>query len=157
MAEQQEYEYVAPEEQTEEQHFISPTEVKELTKFLVEDKSIPKERAEKNWGFSNKEVALSHFDSSDAQILSLHFDVASLLEMMQKPDFKNDWNQVLEMENHRTDWFMRVRRAKQGFERKMQATQIRHLHSSRGSMGEEKKRNIISRLGAGLFGIGGRS
>lgn len=104
-----------------------------LIEFLVNDRSIPKKfRRNTFWAFSDKEMAITNFEKKDIQKEMLSLSIANKFYMMSKPDYDHSWEDEIAYSNMRAKFFAKTRRAIDGFERKMQVSQIRDFHSDAG-------------------------
>ena len=128
----------------------SMADISRLIEFLVEDKSIPKRFAENFWAFADKESAITYLEPGDINTLMMMFDVASLSFRMAKPDYKFTWDDQLQLSNLRMKFFIKTKRSTKGFERRLEATQIREIRTQTDA--GIKKRGFVSRL----FGLGGK-
>lgn len=133
---------------------MTAAEAVRLVQFLTENKSMPEDIHNQEWGFSSKEATLTHLGDKEIQAFDLRREIANDIKniSMRQKDF--NWGMMINNQNKKVDWNLRIRRSRQGFERKMQTTQIRQLHTSKGQ--SQGKSGIISRIGGGLFGLGGK-
>lgn len=121
-----------------------------FTQLLIDDKSIPKEWADKFWAFSDREMAVSNIEKADVPTLMNMFDVARLDFLMSKPDYDFSWEDNATLSNLRTKFFVKVKRSVNATERRLLATQIRQIITDNRS-GQEKA-GFLKRI----FGFGGK-
>lgn len=102
-----------------------------FNKFIIEnDRTLLPPDIENNfWAFMDKEMALSNLDNKDIKRGLLWFDIAKINFMMNKPDYKLDFDTVRRIDQARFKAFVKMKRSFGGSdrERAQLTTQIREL------------------------------
>jgi hypothetical protein len=128
---------------------MSIGEFAKFTEFLITDKSIPPNLSEPFWGFGDKENAISNLRPDDIKSVLNQFEIARLTYLMSKPEFEHSWKDELALNNLRPKLQVKLKRSEGGFERRLEATQIRQIQTD--SLGREQKKGFLGRI----FGFGG--
>lgn len=116
----------------------------EFTKFILEDTSIPKKWQDLFWAFSDKENAVGFIEKEDIDVLMNMWEITKLTYLMSRPDFEYKFPDMLELDNFRAKYFMKVKRSKNANERRLLATQIRQITTD--SVMKSQKKGILSRI-----------
>lgn len=132
----------------EDQQAFGINDFGKMIEFLVEDKSIPHELKQYFWAFADKEMTLTNLKSKDIDHLMMMYDTVNLSALMTMPSNKYTFMGQTDHLNLRTKTFIKLKRSEDGFERKIQATQIREIRTDSGQKAD--KRGFVSRI----FGLG---
>lgn len=97
--------------------------------FILEEKAIPQEIKELFWAFSDQENALTNLTDSDIRNIINHLEIAFSYITMNKPDYNFNFADEIMLAQLRAKLMIKLKRSKLGFERKMQATQIREVYA----------------------------
>lgn len=127
-----------------------------FVEFLVEDKSIPDDVKRIFWAPSDKEAALTNLQEGDVGRIMNLFDITALYYMMSKPFWDHSFDDDFAMEQLRFKLFLKLKRSVRGFERRMEATQIRQMIYEEPT---QASGGIVSRFSGGMrrmFGMGRR-
>ena len=116
----------------------------DVTKYLVEEDSLPQRVKEKFWLLPSKDTVLSNLDNRDVDIIMLEFDSAYLVYLMSKPEHEYSFQDELNYLQARAKLRLKLKRSLYGFERKMIATQIKRMEYE--EQNEQKKGGILSKL-----------
>lgn len=127
-----------------------------LIEYLINDRSIPKHlRKQFFWAFSDKEMAISNLDDKQIRSVMLGSSIANKFYLMSKPDYKHTWEDEINYSNMRAKLFVKLNRSKDGFERKLEATQIRESHFDGGN--QRRGGGVVGSIKSGFSSLfGGR-
>lgn len=104
-----------------------------FAKLMIQDKKIPQKAKSKWWGFFGKDTILTRSDAkNDRWNADNDFAIRKNFEIMSKPAYKNNINEMVDLDNIRRRFMTQHRRSIGGFERQALMTQIKELRSSRG-------------------------
>lgn len=130
------------------------SEMNELISLLLEDKSIPQDYAEVLlWGFADKENAITYHTKEDIAGQIMRLQAALTWMRMTIPPHKFRFIHALKMENMQAKQKTKLNRSYMGFERKMQATQIRQFANLTKNQNQNK--SIGAKIGGGLKALFG--
>lgn len=142
-----------PEQERQSESVLEPNF--RLIQFLVEDKSIPKHiRKDLFWAFSDKEMSLSNLTEKDIERVLTGMNVAYNYYLMSKPDYEHTWKDDIDFRQLRMKVFVKLKRSQDGFERKLDATQIRVSQIEEGQI-KSTGGGIGGRLGKFFRGVFG--
>lgn len=116
-------------------------------------KNIPEEVKNKFWAFSNKEAVLTNMTPAEIKNVLLDFDINYVMYLLSKSERDFTFEEMSQLEQTKGHLNIRLHRGKDGFERRMQATQIKDITLNRPGM---EGVGILGRL-ANMVGLGKKS
>ena len=124
-------EEINPIDYSEEGEF--PKGMTEFAEMMVEDeKNIPAAIRSKWWGFLGKDTILTRSNSNDDIWEAQNdFAIRKNHHLMSQPYYKNDINEMVDIDNTRRRFTSQHRRSIDGFERQALMTQIRELRTNK--------------------------
>lgn len=124
------------------------SELYKYSKYLVEIEGIPPQIKEMLWSPVNKLHSLTNLKTDDITFLMREHDCILSLARTSIPEHEYTDSIDLSLEQLRMTFFSMVKKAEEGFERKMQATQIRQISYTQDdrSMDRSGGGNFVSRL-----------
>ncbi len=128
----------------EEEHYAYMMELVKVT-------GVPKEIIAELWGVLNQVHQLTWFSEKDIRIMQMDFDNLCTRYRGGMPEYEYDCGLDIAIKELEMMYFSMTRRSFQGFERKMQATQIRSVEYMERPR-EQQRTGLIGRL-KGAFGI----
>jgi len=131
----------------EEEHYAYMMELVKVT-------GVPKEILAELWGVINQVHQLTWFDEKDIRMMSMDFDNLCTRYRGGMPEYEYDCGLDIAIKELEMMYFSMVRRSYRGFERKMQATQIRSVEYNERQK-EQPRTGLLGKL-KGAFGLGGR-
>lgn len=121
------------------------------TQFLIQEESIPDDIKARLWAFSDKENALSNIDKGTIRNMINYLEITYNYYTMSKPDYKFTFDDEIIHAQMKAKLIVKLSRSKEGFERRMQSTQIREVH-----MSERENQGILARAGGFISRLTGR-
>lgn len=129
--------------------FFMQNESVMFAKFMLTDDAIPKEVKGLFWAFMDKEAALTQLNSSDIRRLMRSLDDTIVAYLMAKPSYRHEWYDEFIQTQLRGKLFMKLKRSENGFERKLNATQIKEIRRSGNTEfpQQEKRGGLMGKVG----------
>lgn len=124
-----------------------------FSQLLLEDGNIPEDINKNFWGFITKHLILSKVLPGDERSVMNQFEINYNFELMSKPDYKHNFNKELEYIKTKALLKAFLMRARGGFERISQTTQIRQILYGEA---EESSGGVLKRIGGGFKKLFGR-
>lgn len=126
----------------------------EFAELMIQDPKIPKDVKEKWWGFLSKDTILTRSDGNQENWEAANdFAIRKNLHLMSQPEYKNDIEEIVKLDNIRRRFMTQHRRSVGGFERQALMTQIKELRTNRPV--SEPSRGVFGRL-KGKLGFGSK-
>lgn len=117
---------------------------------LIEVYNVPKHIKVSLWGLTNRVHQITNFNDKDIRMMMRDFDNVVTRWRMSIPEWEYTYELDAAFKQLETLFYSMVKRSSQGgFERRMQATQIRQVEAS---YGENKERKGITGKISRLFG-----
>jgi len=88
------------------------------------------------WGFSDKEAVISNMNPTTIIQVLRDWEINELWWMMSHPEKDFDFEQMARMGQARAHLRQRLHRSLNGFERKLQATEIKEVNLNKGQEGK---------------------
>jgi len=105
-----------------------PDGMSEFAELMIHDEKIPALVRKLWWGFINKDTILTRSNmKNDLWEASNDFAIRRNLHLMSQPSYKNNIEEVVNLDNIRRRFTTQHRRSHDGFERQALMTQIREL------------------------------
>jgi len=98
---------------------------------LVKTEGIPAKIKQRFWAFSDKEAVLTNMRVDEIRRVLMDFDINYLMYLMSRDESDFNFEEMLEIEQGKSHLNIRLHRSKDGFERRMESTQIREMTVSR--------------------------
>ena len=96
-----------------------------FAEFLVKEDVIPERMGSTFWATKSKDVSLSNLSDKDVERLINDFDDMVDAYLISLPSGAFTFHDDFALSQLRIKWILRLKRSKEGFERKMLATQIK--------------------------------
>lgn len=112
---------------------------------------VPKDILFSLWGIANRTHQVTKFDDKDIRILMREIDKIFTLIRFSVAEYEYDYTLQVKLEQMQLLFYSMIKRSHEGFERKMEATQIRLTESIFGEQ-QRKSPSVISRA-AGFLGM----
>ncbi len=125
----------------------------EYVKIILDSSDIIKDTKEKLWGFLNNDAKLTKLEEKDIRMLMGQLDITFAWQMMSRPDYTYSFNDETMISNARARYFKMLKRAEGGFERKMEASQIK-ISQSDQTQDDKKKKGFITGFFSRMLGKG---
>lgn len=146
--------------QNEEDPRAFDSQMFKFSQFMIEDKSTPKTYEEmandlekQFWAFTDKEAALTNLREEDVTPLMNAFDDTVRLYNMHYPQTHYTFEVAQFQRQLRAKFFLKIKRSINGFERKMNVSQIKQNIIEDNAYDKRPSTGVIGRVKS-FFGLG---
>lgn len=108
-----------------------PADYTQFAELMIKDPKIPAAVKKAWWGYINQDTILSRSDKEDKWAFQNSWVIQRNVEMMSRPAYRVDINELKSYENIRNRYTTQVNRSFGGFERQALMTQIKELRTNR--------------------------
>lgn len=112
--------------------------------YLVEVQGVPEEITTQLWSLTNRIHQLTNLSDSDVRVIMMDVDDIFTSLRMSLPEWEYSYELDLTIRQLKTLFYSMIKRSYEGFERRMQTTQFRHVEYADDS--EKPKTGIMGRI-----------